>query len=86
MTPEEVENRMKTKRFALINVWRNILESPILKSPLAFCDSRTVGKECYQTAKDNKTYYSYDLQAKQTEEHRWFYYSLLSNEECVMFM
>jgi len=30
------------KRFALINVWRNIDHSPVMSDPLALCDGQSV--------------------------------------------
>ena len=32
------------KRFAIINVWRNIAESPVLSHPLALCDGQTMSQ------------------------------------------
>lgn len=38
---EEVEELLK-KRFIYLNVWRNIADTPIVDTPLAVCDGRTM--------------------------------------------
>jgi hypothetical protein len=80
----EVGNLTK-RRYSIVNVWRP-LKAPVLDTPLAVCDARTLAAhhlvECevrYQT-RTGMIYLS-----TFSPEHRWFYYAAMSPEEALVF-
>jgi len=87
MTEEEVEELM-TRRYCFVNVWRSISdEAPVMKSPLAVCDVTSVNKERdmfkYELLFPNRTGEIYSM--RHSREHQWFYYPLMSKDECLLF-
>lgn len=73
------------RRFALINLWRNIADEPIAKHPLALCDGRSVNPEdlvvfeLHYADRIGENYF-----AKSSSRHRWHYYSAMRNEEALL--
>lgn len=96
MPPSEVETLVKT-RWSIINVWRPI-NGPVIKDPLAVCDSRTIRDEelipvtANLPAKDTGMKYStitagrrFELfYAKYNPEHKWYYASGMTPEEVLL--
>lgn len=73
------------ERFAIVNVWRSI-KSPILDTPLAVCDTRSVGagdlvagEIRYQT-RSGEIYL-----VRHSNRHRWYYYSAMNLNEALVF-
>jgi hypothetical protein len=73
------------ERFAIVNVWRSI-KGPILDTPLALCDARSVGANDlvageirYQT-RSGEIYL-----VRHSNRHRWHYYSAMNRNEALIF-
>lgn len=43
--PSDADHSIEDGRFAIINVWRNITETPVVAHPLALCDGQSVDPE-----------------------------------------
>lgn len=59
--PEELES-LKGRRFAIVNLWRSIVEPPVVDMPLALCDCATVSAEDYVAAEfrySDRTFQTY---------------------------
>lgn len=72
-------------RFAIINVWRNITERPVMVHPLALCDAQTVEPgdlvvfEIHYTDRVGENYF-----ARHAPRHRWYFYPELTRDEVVL--
>jgi hypothetical protein len=75
----------KGGRFAIINVWRNIAEEPVVTHPMAFCDGRTVGPEdlvvfeIHYQDRIGENYF-----AKFADPHRWYTYPQARKAEAIL--
>lgn len=73
------------RRFAIINVWRNIAKEPVATNPLALCDSETVDPsdlvvfEIHYRDRIGENYF-----AKFSAKHRWFYYPGITGDEALL--
>ncbi len=73
------------RRFAIINVWRNIAKEPVVTNPLALCDSETVDPqdlvvfEIHYRDRIGENYF-----AKHSPRHRWFYYPGITGDEALL--
>lgn len=73
------------RRFAIINVWRNIAKEPVATNPLALCDSETVDPdnlvvfEIHYRDRIGENYF-----AKHASKHRWFYYPAITGDEALL--
>ena len=73
------------KRFALINVWRNIDHSSVMSDPLALCDGHTVAPddlvvfEIHYHDRVGENWF-----AKYSPYHEWWYYPLMTRDEVVL--
>lgn len=83
---ESVEHLLKNNgRFAIINVWRNIVDDPVVMHPMAFCDGRTVEPndlvvfEIHYSDRVGENYF-----AKHAERHRWYYYPEVLKNEAIL--
>lgn len=72
-------------RFAIINVWRNIADTPIAACPLALCDSRSVDPgdlvvfEIHYRDRIGENYF-----ARHSTAHRWYYYPQMVRTEALL--
>ena len=72
------------RRFAIINLWRNIVAEPVELNPLALCDAATVKPEdlvvfeIHYTDRIGENYFKHD------QRHRWFYYPEMSRDEALL--
>jgi hypothetical protein len=85
LTKADLEE-LANQRFAFINVWRNIQDTPVERSPLACCDTRSVPKSdffLYELLYPDRTGENYSL--KFSEEHKWYYYPRMVKDECLVF-
>src|SRR5258706_5414670 len=81
---EEAE-RLLERRFAIIQVWRAIVD-PIRSNPLAMADARTVAPDDLLIAErryPNRVGQTYRL--KSNAAHRWFYFPQMKRDEAVVF-
>ena len=83
LLPDEADRLLK-RRFAVINVWRPIV-GPVLDTPLALCDARTIDPGDF-VATDlkypNRTgeIYSVTFNPRQ----RWYYFPRMQRDEAVL--
>lgn len=78
--------QLSDQRFAFINVWRNIQDTPVERMPLAVCDTRTVPKSdffLYELLFPDRTGENYSLRSN--KEHQWYYYPRMVKDECLVF-
>lgn len=83
LDPAEAAMRLG-HRFAEINVWRPIT-GPVLESPLAICDARTIAPEdlipnqLRYRDRNGETY-----SARFNPRHRWYYFPRMEREEVIL--
>ena len=83
--PADAERALNGGRFAMINVWRNITDTPVTVHPLALCDGRSVDPndlvvfEIHYQDRIGENYF-----AKHTSAHRWYYYPKMTREEALL--
>lgn len=72
-------------RFAIINVWRNIVDAPVAVYPLAMCDAQTVDPadlvvfEIHYGDRVGENYF-----ARSAARHRWYFYPALTRDEVIL--
>lgn len=72
-------------RFAIINVWRNIVEEPVVTHPIALCDGQSVEPrdlvvfEIHYADRVGENYFS-----KHADRHRWYYYPEMTRDEALL--
>jgi len=75
----------RVRRYAIVNVWRSI-SGPVLDTPLAVCDARTVAatdlveSEVRYGGRTGEIYV-----ATHSPLHRWSYYSAMDRHEALVF-
>lgn len=75
----------ENKRFAFINIWRNIDRTPVLSDPLALCDGRSVAPddlvvfEIHYPDRIGENYF-----AKYAPRHEWWYYPAVTRDEAIL--
>jgi hypothetical protein len=86
IAPEMAERALREGgRFAIINVWRNIAEQPVVTHPLALCDARSVQPEdlvvfeIHYQDRIGENYF-----AKHSPRHRWYYYPDITGNEALL--
>ncbi len=73
------------RRFAFINVWRNIDDLPVMNDPLALCDADSkvtndlVVFEILYHDRIGENYFS-----KYSPNHKWWYYPLMTRDEVLL--
>lgn len=82
---DAVERALAEGRFAIINVWRNIVPEPVATHPLALCDAGSVRLEdlvvfeIHYADRVGENYF-----AKHFEGHRWYFYPALTRDEALL--
>jgi len=75
----------ENKRFAIINIWRNIDHGPVASDPLALCDGQSVQPndlvvfEIHYHDRIGENYF-----AKYALQHEWWYYPAMRRDEVVL--
>ena len=83
--PGEAQLVLEAGRFAIINVWRNIANTPVAVRPLALCDARSVAPqdlvvfEIHYQDRVGENYF-----ARFSPAHRWLYYSDMTRAEALL--
>ncbi len=73
------------RRFAFINVWRNIDDSSVMSEPLALCDGNSktnqdlVVFEIHYTNRVGENYFT-----KYSPKHEWWYYPRMTRDEVLL--
>lgn len=85
LDPDEVEAAIGSGRFAIINLWRNIVDDPVEVNPLALCDAATVVPEdlvvfeIHYADRIGENYF-----AKHSNGHRWLFYPEITHDEALL--
>ena len=85
LSAADVERALDTGRFAIINLWRNIVEEPVATHPMALCDAATVNPEdlivfeIHYAERIGENYF-----AKHSDDHRWYYYPAQTRAEALL--
>lgn len=85
LDPDEVEAAIAIGRFAIINLWRNIVDDPVEVNPLALCDAATVIPddlvvfEIHYADRIGENYF-----AKHADSHRWLFYPEITKDEALL--
>ena len=85
LDPDQVEQAIDTGRFAIINLWRNIVAEPVVTDPLALCDASSFGPddlvvfEIHYADRIGENYF-----AKHAEGQRWYFYPELTRDEALL--
>ena len=86
ISPSLVERSIdESGRFAIINVWRNIADTPVAVNPLALCDAQTVEPgdlvvfEIHYADRIGENYF-----ARHAPRHRWSFYPALTRDEVIL--
>ena len=80
-----VNETLSNGRFAIINLWRNIVENPVEINPLALCDASTVSPddlvvfEIHYTDRIGENYF-----AKHNKNHEWYYFNKITKDEALL--
>lgn len=81
---DEVQQMLR-QRYVIINVWRNISETPIAADPLAVADGRTIHAENYVPSdliyRDRK---GQTYSVTHDQGHRWLYFSGMRKNEAIL--
>ena len=85
LTQEVVDETLYSGRFAIINLWRNIVEDPVEVNPLALCDASTVSTddlvvfEIHYADRIGENYF-----AKHNKNHNWCYFDKMTQNEALL--
>jgi hypothetical protein len=84
LTPDEAAWRLQ-RRFAIVNFWRPI-GGPVLKTPLAICDARTIdSNDLIPSDLVYRDWVGETYAVAFNPRHRWYWYPLqLSNEATLL--
>ena len=83
--PAEATRALENGRFAIINVWRNIADTPVAVRPLALCDSRKVEPkdlvvfEIHYQDRIGENYF-----ARHAPRHKWYHYPGMTRSEALL--
>lgn len=84
LNPDELDSLMK-KRWAIVNVWRNIKSTPVQSMPLGLCDSNTVATddiivfEIHYADRIGENYF-----AGGSPNHKWYYFPEATRDEAIL--
>ncbi|MDA0702745.1 MAG: CmcJ/NvfI family oxidoreductase [Proteobacteria bacterium] len=82
--PEDEAADLLTRRFAIVNVWRPI-RGPLLSTPLALCDARSIAPGdlvAAQMVYPHRT--GEEFRSRHSRRHRWYYYPRMTADEAVL--
>jgi hypothetical protein len=81
-----LQGRPEPPRFAIVNVWRSIGSAPVLDTPLALCDARSVRKEDLVATELRYPERTGEISlVRYRPEHRWSYVSEMRRDEVLLF-
>ena len=85
LSQDTVDETLSNGRFAIINLWRNIVEEPVELNPLALCDASTVSSqdlvvfEIHYADRIGENYF-----AKHNKKHKWYYFNKITKDEALL--
>ena len=80
-----INNILSNGRYAIINLWRNIVTDPVENNPLALCDASTVSSkdlivfEIHYADRVGENYF-----AKHSLKHDWYFYDRMTKNEVLL--
>ena len=80
----EVESLLQG-RYAFINVWRSIADTPVCKTPLAICDARSVPLDdiiTFEIQYADRVGENY--LTRHSDSHRWIYFPKMTKDEILL--
>ncbi len=83
--PMDAQRALEDGRFAIINVWRNIADTPVAVHPLALCDGQRVDPhdlvvfEIHYQDRVGENYF-----ARHSAAHLWYYYPKMTRAEALL--
>jgi hypothetical protein len=81
-----LQGRPEPRRFAIVNVWRSIGSAPVLDTPLAVCDARSVRPEDLVATELRYPDRTGEISlVRYRPEHRWSYVSEMRRDEVLLF-
>lgn len=81
----EIEEAIAHGRYGIINLWRNIADTPVAVNPLALCDAACVRPqdlvvfEIHYADRIGENYF-----AKYSDGHRWYFYPDMTRDEALL--
>ena len=85
LSQDTVNETINNGRFAIINLWRNIVEDPVEINPLALCDASSVSPqdlvvfEIHYADRIGENYF-----AKHNKKHKWYYFNKITRDEVIL--
>ena len=85
ITRTQADEIFTGRRFAIINLWRNISLLPVEVNPIALCDASTVCNddlvvfEIHYADRIGENYFS-----KHNQKHKWFFYPNMTIDEALL--
>ena len=82
---DTMNDALSSGRFAIINLWRNIVIDPVETNPLALCDASTVSPqdlvvfEIHYADRIGENYF-----AKHSSKHDWYFYDRMTRDEALL--
>ena len=82
---DEIEEAIENGRYGIINLWRNIADTPVAVNPLALCDAACVNAkdlvvfEIHYAERIGENYF-----AKYSDGHRWYFYPDMTRDEALL--
>lgn len=83
--PDLAKHALQQGRFAIINVWRNIVSEPVLVNPLALCDAAQVEPDdlvVFEIHYDHRIGENYF--ARHSARHRWYFFPEMVRDEALL--
>jgi hypothetical protein len=85
LLPAEAEGLIK-RRFAIIQVWRNISHKPLLSNPLAIADARSLDmKDLIAAERRYPDRVGETYQIAYNPDHDWYYFPKMRRDEAIVF-
>ena len=85
LSVDTINETLSNGRFAIINLWRNIVIDPVEINPLALCDASTVSPqdlvvfEIHYADRVGENYF-----AKHNQKHDWYFYPKMTRDEALL--
>ena len=86
LSAQEAADVIDNRRYAIINVWRNIAPSPVARMPLAVVDCSTVAPaDLFSVHLMFTDRVGENLALEPRPEHRWAYFPQMQRNEAMLF-
>jgi hypothetical protein len=73
---------LKGRRFAIVNLWRSIVDPPVVDLPLTMCDCSTVSADDYTAVEFRYTDRTFETYVgHHSDRQRWYYFPEMTKDE-----